>query len=973
MDDQRRPSRLALPPLGPQSVSVGALLLSLLAFGLRLHRLDFQPLWGDEGWSFYFASMSLGDMLSLTATDIHPPLYYALLTGWQRLAGSTPASARLLSILFGTLLVPLTYRVASSLFDRTSGLLTALLVTLAPFAIYYSQEVRMYGLVTLLGLASVYFFSQMMASGPRLPKSPVSVPAFWGYALTTAAALYTMYYAVFLLVFQAVYLLTLIPGQKQSGERRDVRLRRVKRATRAMAMAVLLYLPWVVYAGTRLITYVRGKRVAEGYAPLALFPFVKAHIVTFSLGHLSPAIRSLAWVTLLLVAVAGLALLYRRKTRATASRPWPFLFPAGSSLAFCYLLIPLSAGYIVNRVYPFTPLHFERTLMLAAPAWWLLLGAGLVWLWRRSRPLMLGVSTLLLVAHMVALFGFYNVPRYQDEDYRPLLTYVRTHSAPEDVILASYQWQLGLYHAYLPPPHPHFYTVPGWGESWADDLTRMENDLEMLVKGHPRLWFPAYQSLGRLWETSVETTLNRIAFPAQVDWNLPGTKLTLYGQGKALAPVVDSSVAGAGDDLGNFDNRLALEQALVGDTPAEAGRGVIPIRLTWRKLGSLGSQHRVALRLTDAGGRSWASRDSRPQGGDASFTALSPGQRLTDHHGLLVPAGTPPGDYQLRLSVVSQLDDRPLDLLDAGGQPQGVEALLTSIQVVPPATPLEAEVLPIQHPVTADFDGKVRLLGYSLGDGPFPAGEGLTFSLFWQALADGSQPYVVFSQLQDETGHAVALSETPPAYPTDRWPAGMLLRDPHQIPLLPALPEGDYRLAVGLLRPDGSRLLVGGDDQVVLTTVLTTQRARNFSPPALRFPVDAQFGGRARLLGYDLHPNGELEPGRTFELVLYWQPIETFDRSYTVFVHLIDAGSQIVGNRDQVPGGGDFPTTSWVRGEYLTDVYHVPVNPDTPPGDYWIEVGFYDPVDGTRLAVTDAQGQPLGDRLLLEDRPVKVR
>ncbi len=453
MDDQRRPSRLALLPLGPQSVSVGMLMLSLLAFGLRLHRLDFQPLWGDEGWSFYFASMSLGDMLPLTATDIHPPLYYALLTGWQRLVGNTPASARLLSILFGTLLVPLAYRVASRLFDRTSGLLTALLVTLAPFAIYYSQEVRMYGLVTLLGLGSVYFFSQMMASGPRLPKSPrlrkspESPPAFWGYALTTAAALYTMYYAVFLLVFQAVYLLTLIPGQEQSGERRDVRLRRVKRAARAMAVAVLLYLPWVVYTGTRLITYVRGKRVAEDYAPLALFPFVKAHIVTFSLGHLSPAIRSLAWATLLLAAVAGLALLYRGKTRATASRPWPFLFPAGSLLAFCYLLIPLFAGYIVNRVYPFSPPYFERTLMLAAPAWWLLLGAGLAWLWRRSRLLMLGVSTVLLVAHMVALFGFYNVPRYQDEDYRPLLAYVRTHSAPEDVILASYQWQLGLYHA----------------------------------------------------------------------------------------------------------------------------------------------------------------------------------------------------------------------------------------------------------------------------------------------------------------------------------------------------------------------------------------------------------------------------------------------------------------------------------------------------------------------------------------------
>jgi len=66
-----------------------------------------------------------------------------------------------------------------------------------------------------------------------------------------------------------------------------------------------------------------------------------------------------------------------------------------------------------------------------------------------------------------------------------------------------------------------------------------------------------------------------------------------------------------------------------------------------------------------------ASRDSLPQGGEASFTAIEIDQQLVDRHGLAIPAGVPPGDYQLRLSVQDQADSRPLDLLDADGQPQG--------------------------------------------------------------------------------------------------------------------------------------------------------------------------------------------------------------------------------------------------------------------------------------------------------------
>ena len=69
---------------------VWVILFILLGYGLRLQQLDFQPLWGDEGWSFYFAGQSIPQLFALTAIDIHPPLYYILLKVWLALLGTGP-------------------------------------------------------------------------------------------------------------------------------------------------------------------------------------------------------------------------------------------------------------------------------------------------------------------------------------------------------------------------------------------------------------------------------------------------------------------------------------------------------------------------------------------------------------------------------------------------------------------------------------------------------------------------------------------------------------------------------------------------------------------------------------------------------------------------------------------------------------------------------------------------------------------
>ena len=97
------------PNLGATGV---VCLLSLLGLGLRAARLSFQPLWWDEGYSVWFATHPVAQMAALTAQDIHPPLYYALLHGWAALLGTGPTALRLLSVLIGVLTIPLLYLIA---------------------------------------------------------------------------------------------------------------------------------------------------------------------------------------------------------------------------------------------------------------------------------------------------------------------------------------------------------------------------------------------------------------------------------------------------------------------------------------------------------------------------------------------------------------------------------------------------------------------------------------------------------------------------------------------------------------------------------------------------------------------------------------------------------------------------------------------------------------------------------------------
>jgi 4-amino-4-deoxy-L-arabinose transferase-like glycosyltransferase len=144
---------------------------------------------------------SLFDTLSVVAHgERSPPLYYVLGWGWSRVFGTGEVGLRSLSALIGTLTVPLAYLAAKELINRrTVALLAAALVALNPYLVWYSQEARSYALMVLFASAALLYFARSL----KRP-SPGSL-ALW--ALASALAICSHYFAAFLIAPEAVWLL----------------------------------------------------------------------------------------------------------------------------------------------------------------------------------------------------------------------------------------------------------------------------------------------------------------------------------------------------------------------------------------------------------------------------------------------------------------------------------------------------------------------------------------------------------------------------------------------------------------------------------------------------------------------------------------------------------------------------------------------------------------------------------------------
>jgi hypothetical protein len=620
----------------------------------------------------------------------------------------------------------------------------------------------------------------------------------------------------------------------------------------------------------------------------------------------------------------------------------------------------LLCGFAVNVAFPFNPPRLERLLLLALPAYLLLVSAGLLALWHHRRPLAVLSLASFLGAAVLALAFFCTTPRYPEDDYRPLAARLRAWALPTDAIVAVHPWQVGYFQAYLPDDQRPAVALtprevlPRERQFWADDPAQMGSELDALLAEHGRLWLPAHQAMGRVLESQVESYLVEHAYPVFSEWHGGNTVLSLFASGEPAAQPVAA----------RFGEWLALDGVALSPGPLQAGRDSLAIDLLWRLLETPGERYHIGLRLVDEQGQVWAQRDSTPAGGLRHFFEWPVDESHLDRHGLLIPAGTPPGEYSLTLRVYRSHDMAVLPVVFEGGS--GGEFKIGTVRVVRPETPPPEEALARDQPLRADFGQWLRLLGYSIASQTeFRPGDTVEVDLFWQALSGPGEDFLPQLQLLDAAGGSVAeLTEKPVAgtYPTAWWQAGELVRDPHTLPIPATVPAGRYRLTLSLVRAaDGTPVETkGGEIPVELAEITVQDREHLFWPTNPEHSQQSPMGSSVELTGYDMREVVRA-PGSPLEVTLHWHALETPDRAYHTFVHLLDADGQIVAQHDGPPGEGKLPAMGWLPGEFLTDTHLLQLPFDLPDGVYRLGVGLYDP----------ATGQRPGPRILL-NRPVPV-
>lgn len=202
-----------------------ALLILLLAFGLRVWSLDAESIWHDEGWSIRAIRAPF-----ITPDDNTPFVYYALAHPLWRTAGESPFALRMSAVLLGVLGVAALLRLGWRWYGAGVGLAAGLLAAVSPLLWEYSQEVRAYSVMPLYTVLLLYGAERLL-----------NRPRRWAWGLVFAAQLAALYTHNLAVPLVAWFSLALGVGWLL---RRD--WLRLARLLLMQLVLAICYLPWLL-------------------------------------------------------------------------------------------------------------------------------------------------------------------------------------------------------------------------------------------------------------------------------------------------------------------------------------------------------------------------------------------------------------------------------------------------------------------------------------------------------------------------------------------------------------------------------------------------------------------------------------------------------------------------------------------------------------------------------------------------------
>ena len=666
-------------------------LVVLLAFGLRIYQLGGQSVWFDEGWSWHLAGLPLGEMASITAGDRSPALYYVLLHGWMAWAGVSEFALRYFSLCADVVTVVLVMGLARraggamgkgeggkgtlspSSFPLPPALLTGLLYTLCPLAVFYAQETRMYALVAMLCTASSYALVRYLQARSGWRWLIIS-------AVCLALAIHSHYYAVFLLPAHAVVVLI---GVIHPGRRTVVDRKRAISWVVAVAGVVLSVLPWLVFASG-------GFAYDDGFAfPLntidgRMLEWVRA-FVAGGFGAAAPV-----WGLGALVVAGVFALL-----GWLAGRRW-----RGLMWLVALVVVPLLAAAVAVRVvYPYRSVFHPRYLIYIAPIACVLLGGWMGEVRSRLKAgLVFGplVGVLMALIWLPALQTYFTQPNLVRDDYRTATRHVLEALEPGDGVVMTrdnyairYYWQRMLDEGNVTPG-----VAAPLGPAALDGYTRADVDALLLAApaGLHGVMHSEDALLAQLnqrqptrvrmmlWQDNVVDAEKR----AETLFWANGYQSGEYNIGQIRLPlfkIVQSPLTALPfvpvDAV--FGGTLELQQAWMRQQGVAGD--LFYVVLQWKATQTLPLNYKVFVHVLDDEGQALFQKDKLAIDDLRPTSHWRPGESIRDPYSMLIPADVAAGSYRVVVGVYDPATGARLVAKTAsGGETDSVELGRLTVQ-----------------------------------------------------------------------------------------------------------------------------------------------------------------------------------------------------------------------------------------------------------------------------------------------------
>lgn len=432
----------------PILIMTGLLLLTAI---LYISKLDDLPLWTDEGWTVAVASADTpAAMFDLVRNDVHPPLYFAALWAWEKIAGESELALRAPTVFTLLIEVALLYQLGAKLLTPFSGIMAALLLILHDLVRVLALEVRQYTLSHTLVVLVLWTYWRWREKPDRRH--------LLFFILAALALLYTHYWGALVLIGVGIHCLIVGPQHLRYG------------IIIAGAIVALGYAPWLPIIPQQM------EALPDGLAHV--LPNDRRGLTVMSYQLIG--VPEWFWVVL---GGAALVLAWRSRQRQAIS----FL-----ALGVC---VPIVLSVAINAFYATL---WYRSLMVIIPPLLLLISYTLSRFRLPERSLLMGFIVIQSVFTTSALPPTRGI-------YPPIAYYLGERSAPQDAVIAAagFDSYAFLYYVERQPANPptlntHLYRRAQTSD-YVDAIRQTVNNVEGVWV--VREW---YDTDAILWDTLSE-------------------------------------------------------------------------------------------------------------------------------------------------------------------------------------------------------------------------------------------------------------------------------------------------------------------------------------------------------------------------------------------------------------------------------------------------------------------------------------